>query len=73
MADVCFSLGIAGPVAAGMLALGPGARHLMDAAGTRLLAVPATRLLLGRVGWWPPASPHRLLPHGGQLGPGRRA
>jgi RND superfamily putative drug exporter len=45
-----------------MLGLGLGTAVLLDATVVRLVLVPATMTLLGRLNWWLPAWLERLLP-----------
>jgi RND superfamily putative drug exporter len=43
--------------------VGMAAAVLIDATVVRMVLVPATMALLGRVNWWLPAWLDRLLPH----------
>ena len=62
MASVFLSFLLSANVVVKMLALGLGVSVLIDASVIRLLIVPATMFLLGRLNWWLPARPDPALP-----------
>jgi MMPL family len=69
MASVFLSFLLSTNVVVKMLALGLGVSVLIDASVIRLVVVPASMFLLGRLNWWMPGWLDRVLPH---LEPERR-
>jgi len=63
MASVFLSFLLSTSVVVKMLALGLGVSVLIDASVIRLVVVPASMFLLGRLNWWMPGWLDRVLPH----------
>jgi RND superfamily putative drug exporter len=63
MTSVFLAFLLSSNVVVKMLALGLGVSVLIDASIIRLLVVPATMFVLGRVNWWIPRWLDRILPH----------